>query len=172
MTRYRHIILLLFIVLSVSCKGDKTEATPTAIDSPVNSPLIPPTAVTQPGVTVEALIVPTSQPGLATVTGVILQQDTMQSIQSDLFLGEVIDTTDPLYPIVGLDKTTAPKAMLDINTGAFAFYDVPPGRYALEIWRPVATPVLVDDPESGGTLFLTLQADDVVDLGTIYVVIP
>jgi len=84
----------------------------------------------------------------------------------------VIETSDPDRPMVGLDITKAPKAVLAANTGIFAFYDVPSGKYALAIWQPLGTPILVEDKMTGGTLFLTLEANDNIDLGTIEVTIP
>lgn len=164
------IIVGTVVILSMSLVGcGSKEPSPSPFASPaLTSPL--PTA--EPSPVAPVLVFPTSRPGLATVTGVILRADTKTSIQNELYLGEVLETTDPEQKWVGLDKAIAPRAILDSNTGAFAFYDVPPGTYALEISRPLLTPVLVTDPEAGGTMFLTIQADDNIDLGTILVVIP
>jgi hypothetical protein len=118
------------------------------------------------------LVFPTSQPGLATVTGILDIEGGSDTRGYSLYLGEVLETSDPEQLVVGLDKAMAPQAILDVDTGAFAFYDVPPGWYALEIDRPLLVPVLIDNPEGEGTLFLTIEADDDIDLGTLPVYIP
>lgn len=159
--------LALLATLLMSCQGSSPPV------SPVNtSPLLTTVATDLSTPIAQPLVFPTSRPGFATLTGVALRADIQTSIQNDLFLGEVIETTDPNQPIVGLDTTEAPKAILDPSTGAFAFYDVPPGRYALVILQPLGAPILVQDKVTGGTLFLTLEANDNIALGTIEVAIP
>jgi len=162
--------LVVLTMLLVGCKG------PSPSVSPLISPLAPTSAIylsqSTPPSTVQPLVFPTSQPSLATLTGILVRAGTQTSIQNDLYLGEMIETSDPNHPMVGLDTTEAPKAVLDTNTGAFAFYDVPPGKYALAIWQPLGAPILIEDKVTGGTLFLTLEAKDHIDLGTIEVTIP
>jgi hypothetical protein len=110
---------------------------------------------------------------LATVTGSIRRRGSEANLEKiELYLGEVIETSDPKRPVVGLDKAIAPKAILDVNTGDFAFYDVPPGKYALEIVRPLVVPILVSDPETGKTLIITAEADSDIELGSLPVTIP
>lgn len=142
---------------------------PSSLTSPVG---ISPLSTAESPLTVPTVVFPTSHPGLATITGVILRAGTKTSIQDELYLSEALETTDPEQMWVGVDKAIDPRAALDTNTGAFAFYDVSPGTYALVIMHPLSTPVLVDDPETGETMFLTVEVDDNVDLGTILVNAP
>ena len=162
--------LVVLAALLTSCRR------PSPPVSPLTSPLATvgttgPSQSTLPS-TVQPLAFPTSQPGFATLTGIIVLAGTQTGIQNDLYLGEALETSDPNRLVVGLDITEAPKAILDANTGAFAFHDVPPGKYALAIWQPLSAPILVEDKVAGGTLFLTLDANDNIDIGTIEVTIP
>lgn len=163
------VALTLLATLLMGCQESSSFMSPVST-SPL--PSIVATDLSRPTPTAQPLVFPTSRPGFATLTGIALRADTRTSIQNDLFLGEVIETTDPNRPIVGLDTTEAPKAILDPNTGAFVFYDVPPGRYALVIWQPLGAPILVEDKVAGGTLLLTLEPDDNITLGTIEAAIP
>ena len=161
-------------MLLASCGGPGPDSISTSspLSVPTDTSPLPTATVLVPEPSPAPLVFPTSQPGFATVTGVldITTQSNRQGFS--LYLGKVIETSDPDRQVVGLDKTVAPLAILNIDTGAFAFYDVPPGWYALEIDRPLLVPVLVDNPEEGGTLYLTIEADDNIDLGTLPVYIP
>lgn len=158
-------------ILLVGCRRQEPDSTSSPLAVPVagTSPL--PTA-TVPVPEPTPLVFPTSRPGFATVTGVLDIQTSGGEWGFSLYLGEVVETSDPNQLLVGLDKAVAPLAILDVDTGAFAFYDVPPGWYALEIDRPLLVPVLVNDPEEGGTLYLMIEADDEIDLGTLLAHLP
>lgn len=158
-------VVVILVILLAGCKGSSPSPAPFASPASVMSPL--PTDEPAP-----VPVFPTSQPGFATVTGVILQADTRTSIQNALYLGEVLETSDPTQVWVGLDTAVAPQAILDTNTGTFWFHDVPPGKYAPEVHLPLASPILIEDPETGGTMFLTIEGDEYIDLGTILVVVP
>ncbi len=167
--RVKLIKSILFVVtclsvVNVGCKGPS----PTPSVSPIGiSPLA--TAVPPTVASATPLVVPTSQPGLGTITGILLQRTTQATIPiGEIYLGEVIETTEPGMPVVGLDKATAPQAVINRDTGQFVFYDVPPGRYALDVWIPLSNYILVDDPK-GGTQFVTITAGESVELGTVWI---
>jgi hypothetical protein len=65
-----------------------------------------------------------------------------------------------------LNTETAPKAILDRSSGAFTFVNVPPDDYALVTWDPFNSS-LINDPETGETLFITVSPDHVNDMGDI-----
>jgi len=52
-----------------------------------------------------------------------------------------------------------------VNTGRFLFTDVNPGQYAIIIWSPFGGNLLSD--ESGATILVTVNADEIKDLGVI-----
>jgi hypothetical protein len=175
--------LLTALIAAIGCSSQELPSTSSPLaspggESPLSTPVPDqsPTEKPEPSQTPEAskdLIFPTTQPGLATVTGTLKREGSEEGLRGiDLFLSEVVETSDPDFPMVGVNRDSDPKAILDVTTGAFAFYDVPPGDYALAITRPLLVPILVDDPEGGGTLFVTVEADDRVDLGTLPVIIP
>jgi hypothetical protein len=171
------------LIVTIGCSQQELSSPSSPLASPESESPLPtpspdesPTEKPGPSQTSAApgdLVFPTSQPGLATVTGTLRRRGSDKGFQGmGLFLSEVIETSDPDFPMVGVNKSSDPEAMLDANTGAFAFYDVPPGKYALAITRPLLVPVLVDDAEEGGTLFVTLETDESLDLGTLPVTIP
>jgi hypothetical protein len=161
------LVVICLLVVIAGCTGPS----PTPTLSPISvSPLA--TAVPPPAASATAtpFIFPTSQPGLGTITGILLQRTTQATIPlGELYLGEVIETTEPGMPVVGLDKDAAPQALIDRDTGQFVFYDVQPGRYALEVWIPLSNYILVDDPNTGGTQFVTITGDESVELGTVWI---
>lgn len=179
MRKYRIIeafIALLVISSLAGCQAGDPSPSPASSPLKANTSPVPTATVAETSESesdAQKLVFPTSQPGLATVTGSISRQGSEANLEKiELYLGEVIETSDPKRPVVGLDKAIAPKAILDVNTGDFAFYNVPPGKYALEIVRPLVVPILVSDPETGKTLVITLEADSDIELGSLPVTIP
>jgi hypothetical protein len=176
------VLILSLALIGCSCQGPSvpqpaptpTPSTSSPLATPASaSPLPTPAPAKSEPEPELPLVYPTSQPGFATVTGTLLRRGTGKGVQGySLYLGEVIPTSDPEQFVVGLDKAVAPRAILAATGGAYAFYDVPPGRYALEIDIPLGVPVLVNDPEEGGTLFLTIEGGENIDLGTLYVEVP
>ena len=175
--------ILAAFAATLGCTQQELPTTSSPLTSPrAESPVASATSDEQPTARPETsqtpssskdLVFPTSQPGLATVTGTLKRRGSDEGFQGmELYLSEVVETSDPNSPMVGVNKSSDPRAMLDVTTGAFAFYDVPPDKYALAITRPMLVPVLVNDPDDGGTLFLTLEADEKVDLETLPVTIP
>lgn len=169
------IFILIVSGIVVGLGGCKEQSLPAVTTSPLSqsssgvSPLLTPIVTIDTSSLVEPVIIPTSQPGLATVRGVLPKAylETIAPNYATIYLGEWIETSDPKYPIVGLEKTTSPSALLDSNTGEFLFYDVSPGEYGVLVERPLSVPVLLNDPETGHTLYLKLEPGDIVDLGVV-----
>ena len=105
----------------------------------------------------------------ATIGGVLIDEDTQQgSPESLIYLGNM-KYTETGFPVVSLDRQTAPLAILAPN-GAFIFHNIEPGEYALVFFTPDYS-FLVEDSEEM-TVFFTVEEGDVLDLGTSLVSIP
>jgi hypothetical protein len=86
----------------------------------------------------------------------------------DLYLADVSQLVEGGASIAKLDPGSAPKAVV-YETGAFIFTDIPPGRYALAASISPANSTLISDPETSRELVISVEAGDIVDLGTVYV---
>jgi hypothetical protein len=166
-------LLLIIGMLASACQSEpQAQATPAA----------PPAATAGAaslGATAEAPSgpqpIPTASPGKSVIHGIILSYNTKKPLTEaegvDVFLAAIVDPANPDQRMVGLDKTTAPRADPDKN-GVFVFADVPPGEYALAIRGP-ASEVLgrtVDDP--GKDHVFTVTAGQMLDLGQMYATYP
>jgi hypothetical protein len=161
------VICPILIGLLVGCSN--VEKTTTI--SPVmhaNSPL---PSATIPSESKEEIVIPTSQPGLAEISGRLPKSyvESHAPHYFEVYLGEWIESTDPDYPLVGLDKSMAPRAILDVDTGKFFFYDVPSGVYGIALSFPLSPPVLIKDTDAGHTLRLEVEVDDHINLGLVEV---
>jgi hypothetical protein len=104
--------------------------------------------------------------GYANVRGTIeLESPTV--LLGELFLASAMPTSQPGVDVLELDTGTAPRAVIDRDTGRFVFSDVQPGRYGVIAWEPMSSAALVE-PSTGETLFLDIVADKIVDVGTLY----
>jgi hypothetical protein len=83
-----------------------------------------------------------------------------------LYLAAIIHTGEDME-VAALDPINDPRAESD-QAGQFAFLDLPPGRYALGINSP-AGPILIRGGD-GGEIIADVQADQIVDLGTVVIV--
>jgi hypothetical protein len=156
---------LLIVLVAAGCSdGDATEAVESTHVSP-----------TQPGETVQQspLAAPTltatwdaePAPGTASLRGQIeIAQDNV--LLGELFLAKAVPTSQPDVDLLELDEENSPRALLDRATGEFLFTDVEPGKYGLIVWEPMSSGA-VNDPETGETLFVELDADETVDLGRL-----
>lgn len=173
------------LAITIGCTQEETASPSSPLSSPAtNSPLPTPTLAataqnedtpsqTHTPEPSTSIVFPTSQPGLATIVGTLSRRGSNEGFQGmELYLSEMIETSDPDAAVVGVNESSDPKAMLDVNSGDFAFYDVPPGRYALAITRPLLVPILVNDPGENRTLVVTPEPDETIDLGTLSVTIP
>ncbi len=108
----------------------------------------------------------TPVPGKAILRGRVIAQSNF--LLGELYLGKAVPTSDPNVDLVELDEKTSPKAVLNRTTGEFIFLNVEPGKYGLIAWEPMSS-ILINDPQTRHTLFITLSADQVVDVGTILI---
>ena len=168
----RHLwpTVLLAALALAACRGSQTTAvTPTSRTSPLESPLPTETPEREPpepttDVTPTQTAVPTPASDTAVVAGTVETEDLgdpMQGVQ--VFLGEPIGSGSE-EPVFGLDPASAPGAQTDVE-GHFVISDVPPGDYGIILWSPVNS-ILARDPETGDALRVSVDAGDVVDVGT------
>lgn len=108
---------------------------------------------------------PSPLPGTGLLLGNIEVADSV--LLGELFLATAVPTNKPGVDVLELDTERAPKADLDRSTGQFAFRDVTPGKYGIIVWEPMSS-APVADPNTGETLLVVLEPDDVVDLGTLH----
>jgi hypothetical protein len=157
---------LLAGLLLAGCAEKKSEPTKDT-DSPlpasgtvvaVSSPL-PTPSQSLPGWNAEP------ESGLAILRGRI--EITGSTLLGELFLVKAVPTSDPDINLLELDEERSPRASIDRSTGEFIFLDIEPGRYGLIVWEPTSSSP-VNDPVTGETLFLELQADQVTDVNTLY----
>ena len=118
------------------------------------------------------LAIPTPAAGRAVVHGIFLRevQETPIS-EANLYLAEIIPSDNADLKVAGLDTTTAPHAITNAN-GEFIFTDVEPGEYALAFVTPIGSALVPDPNNPGKDVRLKLEAEQVVDLGTLYMMVP
>lgn len=121
------------------------------------------------------LVVPTpSSAGVGVVFGELFHVTTNGEpaplIGANVYLGEILSSTEGVEGLVKLDKTSAPKAMVN-GLGQFAFTDVPPGRYGLMLDLPEGA-ILLNNPDNGGDMIVEIVGGDVDELGDLTYDIP
>jgi hypothetical protein len=170
----RAIWLALVMVILAGCSSPTPTTAalvPTVVSSPsgLDSPL-PDVSTGQSPVPTpiarETLQVQPSDPGLGTVKGQLIWPQVSSVVLGELFLAKALPTSHESIMLPSLDTETAPKAVLNRTTGEFAFVNVPPDIYTLVVWDPFNS-ALINDSETGETIFITVQADQVIDMGTI-----
>ena len=109
------------------------------------------------------LTLPQPETGMATLGGVVIDEQTRQAPpESLLFLGEVV-YTDTGMPIISVDRQNDPVIVLQPN-GTFVFENVMPGEYGIVFFTPDYS-FLLENAESGESLMITLESDQVLDIG-------
>jgi hypothetical protein len=160
---------LLFVgLLAMGCSAKPT-VTPETIDSPLPTP----------GKSVNANSpLPSPPPGLpdwdaepasgkAVLRGRI-EKTSPNILLGELFLAEAVPTSNPDIDLLQLDEERSPRASINRGTGEFIFRNIEPGKYGLIVWEPMnSTPV--NDPATGHTFFIEIRADQVADVGTLYI---
>ncbi|HKZ36802.1 MAG TPA: hypothetical protein VJ184_04065 [Chryseolinea sp.] len=103
------------------------------------------------------------------VTGkILLENSEMPYLNSLLLLGEVSNPdTEGYPPLVGFSLETDPKA-IQAKNGLFVFDNIKPGEYGIVLWSPIST-FLLSDLQTGDTLFVTVKAGEVSDIGIVYI---
>ena len=119
--------------------------------------------------TISEFVVPA--PGAATgvVIGQLLTPDLDgQPYLTNLFLGDTIygDGQKETPPIISFSETESLEGIQNKQTGEFVFSDVPPGEYALIIWTPVFSMVVLDQDTQQEIIF-EVQSGETIDLGAI-----
>lgn len=106
-------------------------------------------------------------PGKAILRGRIeITQPTV--LLGEIFLAEAMPTSNPDIDLLEMDEERSPRASINRSTGEFIFLNVEPGKYGLIAWEPMnSSPV--NDPNTGATLSVRIEADQVVDLGMLYI---
>jgi len=158
---------LLCLALLSNCTPDAI--TPTTLTS---SPLISPlpeaenNGKTPSNANFPAEWLATPEPGKAIVKGYIKMSDQPSALLGELFLGKAMPTSDTEIELLELDQENAPRAIIERDTMAFIFLNVEPGRYGIIAWEPMCSLVL-NDPNTGQTLYIDVKADEVVEVGTL-----
>jgi len=132
--------------------------------SPLSSPLVNDTA--QPP---EPRL---SDASLGGVKGRLIYSETSQPIGGlTLYLGEQLALEPgPQYAIT-VQQNSSPNTVVDEN-GYFAFVDIKPGTYALVLWNPFKSLVVVDPNDSGKELQIVITSGQIVDLGSVISGVP
>ncbi len=113
---------------------------------------------------VEQLVIPTPSAGKSVLTGQLeLSAAASDYTMTGLYLTPV--SAGGGQPEVKFSVETSLVAAQEIGTGRFAFADVPPGEYALVVWTSMNAYPIQDS--TGNTMFLTLTAGEVKDLGKV-----
>jgi len=158
-------ILALVLVLASMLVGCGQPVVPVGPSPTQNTAAGEPTSARTP-----ASIAATPAPGTGLVTGVALweEEDNQPATEIDLYLAEVSEVVEGGTSVAKLDAGSAPKAVV-YQTGAFIFTDIPPGSYALVASISPANSTLILDSETSTELVISVEAGDIVDLGTVYI---
>jgi hypothetical protein len=157
---------LLLIVLVGCAQGTLAPTFPSAVASPVQSPLAGESPL--PLEPSEYALPTPATPAQGVVGGVILRETAGQPLQplssGALFLSSIhMQDGKPVMAVV--DEEKAPKTVAD-SRGLFRFTGVAPGTYTLVYKAPAGTYVL-REPGSGEDLIIEVEGGKVVDLGVL-----
>jgi hypothetical protein len=89
-----------------------------------------------------------------------------------VYLGELspVDLEGEETHIVSMNPDASPSTGTD-EDGHFVFEDVEPGTYAMVMWTP-GNSWVVSDPETKLDILVTVEADQITDLGEIETDLP
>lgn len=115
----------------------------------------------------DLLEIPTPKAETGIVTGQMLTPGPGgQPFYNPLYLASTIPASIEGYPpVIALSEDDAPSSIQD-KQGTFLFLNIPPGTYALALWSPVASTIILD-PETQNYLLIEVRAGEVTDLGVI-----
>ena len=111
---------------------------------------------------VSTLSQPTSQPGTATVSGIIQPADSSSYAGSTMRLAEIQWQGDEGAYVV--NESVSPSALVQ-DDGSFAFMNVLPADYVLVMMKPLQEYKPVTEPD-GKLKMLKVEADTPLDLGS------
>ncbi|WP_322806516.1 hypothetical protein [Thermanaerothrix sp.] len=103
--------------------------------------------------------------GLGAVKGVIKSQNPLDINGLIVYLGDIIQIGEEFRGGF-LDPANAPHAIVNPKTGEFFINNVRPGTYSLIIYEVIAGGRAYQD-ESGNTLEIRVEENQILDLGTI-----
>jgi len=171
--------ILMTLLLMIGALASACQSEPQAQATPAAAPPAATVAVASQGATAEAPSgpkpIPTASPGKGVIHGIILSYDSKTPLSEaqgvDVFLAAIVDSTNPTQRMVGLDKTTAPRADPDKN-GVFVFADVPPGEYALAVRGPTSEVLGRKADDLNKDYVFTVTAGQTLDIGQMYATYP
>lgn len=82
-----------------------------------------------------------------------------------LISGEKVNADDPDVRFISLQPGADKQADIRNEGGDFAFFNVPPGEYAIVVYTPVEWHVPADS--TGSDLFINVEAGETIDLGLL-----
>jgi hypothetical protein len=117
----------------------------------------------------KSIEIPTPLVDSGIVTGKILIEGSREPyLGANLFLGEVVDATQPGYPpLIGYSENSDPKAVI-AQDGSFLFLNIKPGRYGIVMVNPLSAN-LIQNLDTGDTLIITVEAGKENSLGELFV---
>jgi hypothetical protein len=119
---------------------------------------------------VSEIVIPSPLKDLGVVHGSLVTLDAnLPYLAPSLYLGQVHrpDDSENALIISSISIEEDPIAVQAVN-GDFIFINIPPGEYGLFIWTPMSV-FLVEDAKTGEPVFITVETDEIVDIGTIFV---
>jgi hypothetical protein len=182
------ILIVLSTILVLSACGKSAGETPVASEESYPAPLTAenpvsdvPAVADLPDYLAPAEMLPLTAPtdadipkpsaGLASVGGIPVYTDVMRTLypsMSAYLTPAVGQGNDVMYPVQS-GPTANDFATLTDEHGWVLFKDVPPGNYFLVVIRPPGWTVAAQSQEKlGVNLLITLAADEVKNLGIIY----
>lgn len=164
-------IIGLFILIAGGCRAQPhPTCTPSPLPTAPSSPLIAPVAEPSsppPGPTPISTPVPTR----GAITGQLIGRESGRPAGGAIvYLGNISYLQPDSIPVITMRQRASPHTMAD-ESGYFALLDLEPGTYALILWTPMNSSV-IDDPETGETLLVTVEAGVITELGKITVILP
>jgi hypothetical protein len=155
------LLVVVLVVALVGC-GQPTPAGPPLTDA-TNAP-------DETSARPRPTLATTPAPGTGLVTGVALLEgeDNQPATGIDLFLAEVSEAVEGQMSLAMLDPASSPKTAAS-DEGTFVFNNVSPGTYVLVAYVSPADSAVVPNAENGKELIISVEPNQVVDLGPIYV---
>ena len=110
--------------------------------------------------------IPTPENGTSVLSGQMLTPGIGgKPYVGDLYLANLLHPNESNQPpLIKFSEAQNPKAKVN-SEGLFFFTDIEPGEYALIVYSLGGTYIISDS--DGQTMFITVEADSVVDLGII-----
>jgi len=162
------IAILLLALLCTGCGQDGQQPIPT--DTSSEESAAPTETVLESPIPTPAISAQeweaAPEAGKANLKGQIVITD-QTYLLGELYLAAAVQTSNPEIYLLELDEENSPRALLDRTTWNFLFLNVEPGKYGLVAWEPMQSAPL-SDAETGETLYIDLAADQVLDIGTLF----